>query len=165
MGEGSEVVSTLQSTPPLYGKWLSVKRCWLPIGACSLTAVKKTSGSKLQRIFWLIMNGPLSEVSTKTSVISCLSHLVSHTCIFITHRKTASCQLMFLRLRDGWSVLHSGGFLFQTRHRLIQCHFISPKTLTRRITTTLTQHNRHCVNISSAPSLLILSLCSSDVFH
>lgn len=126
---------------------------------------KRTSGSKLQRIFWLVMNGPLRKVSTQTTVISCLSHSVSRTCIFITQENCLMSADIF-RASTWWlECVAQRGFLLQTRHCLTQCHFISLKTITRCIITTLSQHNRHCVNNSSAPFPPVLSPCCSDVSH
>ena len=69
----SEVVSTLQSPPSL--QLLVSNTLHTPIKSVLTHCFKSTeSGSELQRIFWLVMNGPLSEVSTKTPVISWPRH-------------------------------------------------------------------------------------------
>lgn len=132
------------------------------------------SCSKLQRSFWLVMNGPLSDVSTHHAVISWLSHEVLWLTLWHIHTVEwravtligtgkSACWSFFQCLRDGWTVQLTGGSCF--KHSAVwQCHFNSPKTITRLITTTLTQHNRRYINNSTALYIFLLFPLSSEVF-
>lgn len=72
--DGSEVVSTV--CPPLPPVSVS-KMLQGPLRSLLTHLYSGTkSCSKLQRSFWLVMNGPLSDVSTHHAVISWLSHKV-----------------------------------------------------------------------------------------
>lgn len=131
------------------------------------------SCSKLQRSFWLVMNGPLSDVSTHHAVISWLSHEVLW--LTLWHILTVEWRLLhWLERGNPLAGLFSvstwwldcaltGGSCF--KHSAVwQCHFNSPKTITRLITTTLTQHNRRYINNSTALYIFLLFPLSSEVF-